>query len=75
MNAVAVDESGVPAIEQQVIAALAAAGRLKEADLQRARQLHAEQLRIMDRQGQCLVLPEDADITVIEKAAEVIAHG
>ena len=43
MNAVAVDESGVPAIEQQVIAALAAAGRLKEADLQRARQLHAEQ--------------------------------
>jgi len=43
VNAVAVDESGVPAIEQQVIAALAAAGRLKEADLQRARQLHAEQ--------------------------------
>lgn len=42
---------------------------------QALRQLHAEQLRIMDRQGQCLVLPEDADITVIEKAAEVIAHG
>ncbi|KRG76018.1 general secretion pathway protein GspE [Stenotrophomonas ginsengisoli] len=43
MSAVAVDEPVVPVAEQQVIAALVAASRLKDADLARARQLHDEQ--------------------------------
>ncbi|MGN0858609.1 MAG: type II secretion system ATPase GspE [Stenotrophomonas sp.] len=43
MSALAVEQTVVAEAEQQVIAALAAGGRLKEADLQRAGQLHAEQ--------------------------------
>ncbi len=76
MNAVAVDHVEVPSPEQRVIAALSARGRLKDADLVRASQLHAEQggsllallarLGLVSERDQAAITAEVLDLPLLE---------